>query len=304
MRPSGVAINGTDDPVEQFRAALAARSIVQPESIIADGEIYRCDAEGKNGEGDASYLLHIDGFAAGGFKNWRDGIGWENWRADIGRELTSASKKAGELWPLLRERSKRRKPSSAKLKRRRRRKRIWSEGEEAVEHPYLGRKGVAAHGARLSRGDLVLPLRDAEGVLRNLQFIKPDGTKKYLFGGQVSGCYFAIGQPGDVILIGTGFATSVSGHEAAGYPVAVAFSDSNLRAVAEVLRSELPNVRIVILADDDHRKFGNPGITKAREAAAAVGGATAVSEFGPDRPEKATDFNDMTQISGDAAVKR
>jgi len=38
----------------------------RPESIIADGSIRRCDAAGKNGKGDAAYLLHLDGIPAGG----------------------------------------------------------------------------------------------------------------------------------------------------------------------------------------------------------------------------------------------
>ena len=43
---------------------------------------------GKNGKGDAAYLLHLDGIPAGGLENWRDGKGWESWRFDIGRALT------------------------------------------------------------------------------------------------------------------------------------------------------------------------------------------------------------------------
>ena len=58
--------------IERFRAALAARDIVPPRSIIADGSIHRCDASGRNGRGDAAYLLHLDGIPAGGLENWRD----------------------------------------------------------------------------------------------------------------------------------------------------------------------------------------------------------------------------------------
>jgi len=59
-------VPATAEVIEQFRAALAARDIVPPESIIADGSIHRCDAAGKNGKGDAAYLLHLDGIPAGG----------------------------------------------------------------------------------------------------------------------------------------------------------------------------------------------------------------------------------------------
>lgn len=63
----------TAEVIDRFRAALAARDIVPPESIIADGSIHRCDAAGKNGKGDAAYLLHLDGIPAGIFSNPLDG---------------------------------------------------------------------------------------------------------------------------------------------------------------------------------------------------------------------------------------
>jgi len=63
----------TAEVIDRFRAALAARDIVAPDRIIADGRLHRCDAAGKNGKGDAAYLLHLDGLPAGGLENWRDG---------------------------------------------------------------------------------------------------------------------------------------------------------------------------------------------------------------------------------------
>ena len=55
--------------------------------------------------------------------------------------------------------------------------------------------------------------------------------------------------------------------------------------------------------NDDHRTEGNPGLTKATEAALAVGDKVAVANFGPDRPEKATDFNDLASLKGFQAVR-
>ncbi len=55
------------DLINQFRTALAARNIIPPEHILADGLIHRCDAAGKGGKDDAAYLLHMDGIPAGGF---------------------------------------------------------------------------------------------------------------------------------------------------------------------------------------------------------------------------------------------
>ena len=63
-------------------------------------------------------------------------------------------------------------------------------------------------------------------------------------------------------------------------------------------------MRLIVCGDDDHLTNGNPGLTKATEAARSVGGILAVPEFGDDRPVSATDFNDMAQQFGAEAVRR
>src|SRR3981081_3589062 len=69
--------------VDQVRAALRARNIIPPATLLGDGTLHRCDAEGKNGKGDAAYVLHLDGPPAGGFQNWRDALGREGGRARV-----------------------------------------------------------------------------------------------------------------------------------------------------------------------------------------------------------------------------
>ena len=59
-----------------------------------------------------------------------------------------------------------------------------------------------------------------------------------------------------------------------------------------------------LCADDDIRTQGNPGRTKASEAAEMVSGFLAIPDFGADRPTDATDFNDMAALRGLDAVRR
>jgi putative DNA primase/helicase len=72
------------DPVQQFREALSRRGITVPREVIADGRLHRCDAQCRNGKGDAAYLLHLNGIPVGGFQNWRDGIGWQRRLIQLG----------------------------------------------------------------------------------------------------------------------------------------------------------------------------------------------------------------------------
>ncbi len=89
-------------------------------------------------------------------------------------------------------------------------------------------------------------------------------------GGKIRGCYFSIGKPDGRVLIAEGFATGASVHEATGDAVAVAFNAGNLKPVAKILRAKFPDAHITVCADNDTKTEGNPGLTKATEAAAAI----------------------------------
>lgn len=292
------------DAFQQFRDALAGRGIVPPSDLLADGAIHRCDAEGRGGKGDAAYLLHLDGIPAGGFENWRDGLGWQNWRGDVGRALTAAEESAHRAKIEAARREREAEEAKRKHEARERACLLWAEAFACTEHAYLTRKGITANGARLHRESLVLPIRDTAGALHSLQFIGTDGGKRYLTGGRIRGCYFGIGKPDKVLCISEGFATGASIHEATGYAVAVAFDCGNLLPAAKALREKFPDLLLILCADDDYRTEGNPGKTKAIEAAQAVGGLLAFPDFGTDRADGATDFNDLHQAQGLDAVAR
>ena len=211
-----------------FKDAMRERSIIPPAELMADGRIHRCDAEGKNGKGDAAYLLHLDGVAAGGFENHRDGLGWSNWNATIDRKLTAGERAArrAKAASIRRERdaleAKRRKEAASVAQS------IWNAAKPASpDHPYLVRKGVKAHGIREHEGRLVIPLRHGTDLC-SLQFIDSNGDKRFLPNGRTRACYFAIGRHGATLCVAEGFATAAAIHEATGYAVAVTFNAGNL----------------------------------------------------------------------------
>ena len=72
--------------------------------------------------------------------------------------------------------------------------------------------------------------------------------------------------------------------------------------MAKQIRQRFPDMPIVLCADDDHRMDGYPGSHKGTEAARSVGGLVAVPDFGDDRPEDATDLNDLMRYRGREAV--
>jgi hypothetical protein len=137
-----------------------------------------------------------------------------------------------------------------------------------------------------------------------LQFISKSGAKKFLYGGKMQGSFFPIGKlrDTDTIFIAEGYATASTIYENTGVPTVVAYNAGNLKSVALEIRSLYPEARIILCADDDYQTEGNPGIVKAREAAAAVNGTVFVPEFGDNRPKGATDFNDMALNLGNETV--
>ncbi|WP_025096566.1 DUF927 domain-containing protein [Burkholderia sp. A1] len=187
---------------------------------------------------------------------------------------------------------------------------LWEKaGTVHADHAYVRAKRIKPYGAKQLRDQLVVKLQDIDGEHHSSQYIQPAGGKTFQTGGRVSGCFVAVtagAKPGAgaPLLIAEGYATGCSLHEATGYPVAAAMNAGNLLSVAQAWRDRHPKLVIIICADDDTGTDGNPGMTKATEAARAVGGVLAVPDYGASRPAGTTDFNDLHCLAGLEAVKR
>ncbi len=171
---------------------------------------------------------------------------------------------------------------------------IWNAPASALEagtpsvseHPYLVKKDVQSHGAKVYRGSLTIGGMNCNGALMlaiksrgqitSLQFINKDGEKRFLSGGEKGGYLIGKIETGKPVCIAEGFATGATIHEATGYPVVVAFDAGNLRKLAEAIRASKPDAVIVICADMDDN---NVGQLKASEAAIAVNGLVAFPVF-------------------------
>jgi len=187
---------------------------------------------------------------------------------------------------------------------------IWNNSSEVTAHSYLDKKQVGAHGLKQSRGNLVVPVR-INKILSSLQFIYPDGTKRFKANSVTAGGYHVIGKPKDIILIGEGYGTLASAFEATRYCCVVAFNADNLIPVAKSIRHKFPDKKIVMLADDDwwsksknreNSPEENAGIIRATEAAQANSAYLAIPTF-KDKFTKPSDFNDLHCLEGLNTVK-
>ena len=291
------------DPIEHFRLAIAAAGLEAPDSINADGAIHRFSTNGKRGDDSGWYMLHLDGTAAGAFGCWRTGL-QSTWCAKSDHAMTDAEREAHQHRTKAMKAQREAELQATQQQASQTAAALWREAAPApAAHEYLTRKRIKPHGAKFDGHRLMIPMRDTAGKLHSLQTIAPDGEKRFMPGGRVKGCYHSIGKPGGVLIVCEGYATGASIHEATGNAVAVSFNAGNLEAVALALRAKYAGLKIIVAADDDHQTDGNPGKAKATAAAQAVGGLVAVPSFPADRPNKATDFNDLHQIAGLDAVK-
>lgn len=290
-----------DPPEVQLSDAIRAAGLEPPEQVYIDGKLHRfkTGSKGGPGHGDKSgwYVAYADGVPAGRFGCWREGLE-ASWRADIGRPLD-----ADELMAHQRRMEEAKAARDAELERSHEMaaavvERIWSQAHMASsDHPYLARKGIKAHGARVTGdGRLVVPLYDQDGTLASLQYIAHDGGKLYHPGGQTGGKFWMVGTmdaPG-ALYVAEGFATAATIHEATDRPCVVSYSASNLLGATAAMRERFGATQdIVIVADHDRHGVG----LRYAEQASAKYGARVIMP-----PVAGMDANDYQQAGHDLAA--
>jgi putative DNA primase/helicase len=310
--------------IAEFCKAMKDAGITPPENIIADGKIHNFSTEEGNSSDDAGrYILHLDGFPAGWFRDHREGIE-QKWHLNTARALTDQEQAAHQA-QIAKIRQKRDiddalRKEVAKAKS----VNIWKAAAPAeADHPYLVRKQVApsnalreilaedaervlgympkSKGEQLQGRLIVVPVKVGQSI-STLELIDENGRKSAVAGGAKARGYWAPDPlpegdgEGLVLGIGEGVATVLSVYYAAAIAVVAGLSSGNLLAVGQVMRALYPKARLIFLGD-----LGN-GLAKAEQAARAVGGELAIPSFTPERVDG--DFNDMLVAHGADAIKQ
>jgi putative DNA primase/helicase len=294
--------------MNEFADAMRSAGISPPENIIADGTLHRLHVDGDKPKTTNSWYVLHDNPLAGAFGNWKSGT-LETWSSKEHRTLTPEEKAQYRANMEAQKRQREQEQLKIHAECQEKSEAILKQAKPALEnHPYLLEKQVKPHGLKIYKGSLVVPVRDSRGTLHGLQFIaaKKDevGRNKYFkTGTNKRSHYFSIGgKPESVLYLAEGYATAATIHELTGEPIAVCFDSGNLKPVAKVLRAKFKGLKIVICADNDSSTDGNPGLTKARDAAEAIGGLLAVPEF--PKGVAGSDFNDLAAAVGLNEVSR
>ena len=281
------------DCVIQFRDALQGTFGTLDWLPEPDGAIRRFHVPGdKQGSFNGWYLLFADGIASGCFGSWKAGIShtWssrapaDHLEAQLIRQRIEQAKRQREA-----EQHQRQQAAAEYANR------LWRDARRAdPDHPYLIAKGVRAYALR-QHGDVLLVPLTFGGQLVNLQRIKPDGTKRFLFGGMVKGCYSPLGTitPSQPLYICEGWATGATIHTDTGAAVACAMNAGNLLPVGQYLQRRYPDAVMIVAGDDDRTTDGNPGKAAANNAAASLGCGLVLPPWSGTEPLELTDLNDL-----------
>jgi putative DNA primase/helicase len=179
------------EAIEQFRDAIRAAGLNPPDTIHADSKIHRFATNGKAKDDAGWYVLFEDG-CGGVFGDFRTDLR-ETWQAERVKSLSSSEREALKQRCDREHQKREAEDARRKIKAREKAAVIWKATISAPDdHDYLRRKGIKSHGLRIHDGALTIPVTDGSQV-HSLQFIRPDGEKRFLTGGRVAGCYFAIG---------------------------------------------------------------------------------------------------------------
>jgi phage/plasmid primase-like uncharacterized protein/KaiC/GvpD/RAD55 family RecA-like ATPase len=287
-----------DAPDIQLKDAMLGAGLKPPDVIYLDGKLHRFNSGTKGEKGHDKpgwYVVFSDGVPAGRFGCWRSGFE-SSWKADIGRSLTPVEEMAQS-----RRLAEAKTQRDAEVKKAREVAAntvdlIWSQaGAASAEHPYLQRKGIKTHGARITGdGRLMVPLYNSDGELSSIQYIDHAGGKLYHPGGQTGSMYWLVGSMDDAttLYIAEGFATAATIAEVTGQPCAVAYSASNLVPVTGILKEGHPTLDICIVADHDASGVGQ----RYAEQASAKYGVRMTT------PPVLGDANDYVQAGHDLSL--
>jgi putative DNA primase/helicase len=275
--------------VADFLAAMEMEGMHAVEPIaqrLSCGELirFRCEGDGK-GRQNGWAILYLDERPAGAFGNYRMGLS-AKWKAGEDRTLSPAERERLQReWHEAKVRRLRERAASAQEAALDAGE-LWERaGPASPDHSYAARKRLVLSGLRQLGDQLLVPMFDAEGTVRNLQRIKPDGTKRFLKGGQTDALFFVFGRftrAGETACLGEGLATMSAVHAASGYPCIAAFSEKNIGPVARLWHAARPDLDFILCADDDAHLVDNPrigrnlGLDAARAAANQIGARVAL----------------------------
>jgi putative DNA primase/helicase len=267
-----------------IKKAMLNNGINPPDEIIFDGKVHRFI--NNKGKDSCWYVAHDDGIPCATFGDWKTGLKI-NCKAESNQAKFTETERSDRLIKQL-QRMRQRKLDEDVINNNAisAASQVWGKSLPVAHHDYLVDKKIKPHSARLCNGALIITIWDCRNTLVSLQYIYSSDKKRYEYGSKVRGCYHQFGKFDQSMpaLICEGWATGASLYEKLGYPTYVAFSATNLKYVAQYVRSIHTTNQIIICGDNDAHGVGQKA---AQEAADLIGASCLIP------PTEGFDWNDQ-----------
>jgi phage/plasmid primase-like uncharacterized protein len=267
-----------------FAAELDRLGLRLPGPPIMDGEKHTVQVEGAKGKRKSGwYRGFADGNRHSVAGNSKSGemIRWRPDRTEtkpLSPDEVAAQRAAAAADRKAREAAQIRKDEAAAAEA----DRIWKAAKPArPDHPYLVAKGIREPGilrqaqkgetAQMTEktinigGRLIVPMRDVDGKLWNVQMISRTGSKVFL-PGRKKGLFAVIGKdqnPTNPLIFTEGFATGHTLNNTTALRTVIAIDSGNMLAVAQAVHAKYPDRPKIFAADNDHHL---PGVSYNLEA--------------------------------------
>jgi putative DNA primase/helicase len=171
-----------NDPINQFRDAIAAAGLTPPDAI-EPGKWIKFPGYQKSAKNRAAWCILFDDLRGGVFGDYSSGM-QTNWSATNGHAPTPAERETHrariKAMQALRESEQVQRHQSAAVQAATR----WQAAIHCAGHQYTTTKGVQPHAIKQDGDNLLIPMRDTAGKLHSLQTIPRTATNGfYLAGG-------------------------------------------------------------------------------------------------------------------------
>ncbi len=302
------------DPIEQFKAELIAHGcLLKTGEPICDGRKHRVKVVGDKDGCSGFYFMYLDGVPNAFFMNNRTKDRFKSIYVNRNFNNRISSEEVQK-----RREEFNRQHEIALIEEKKKQKEIASYISSLLrklpstydyESPYFFNKRIP--GSQFTfiekQGEdlvTIIPLYDENVHLTTVQYIYPDGTKRFFKGGKKNGSsHVILGgiQDNDhTIIICEGYATAASIQYClsnyAGVKVIAAIDAGNLLPVAEVFKKKYPNKNFIIACDNDHLSPKNTGVEEGEKTAKAINAQLVIPCFLQN--EQGTDFNDLMLSHG------
>jgi len=180
----------------------------------------------------------------------------------------------------------------------------FKNAKDVVKHAYLDNKQIESHGIKQANGNLLIPMyridpekKDLD--LRSIQYIMPDGSKRFASAGETKGNFFLIGtdlssiDQVEKIAVVEGYATGYSVWHSCNIPVLVVFSALFCKEALTRFR-KIYNGQFILALDNDDSGVGQE---QAKEVQSVI--YNCISRI----PSEKGDYNDLFREFGAERVK-